>query len=172
MFVQIFNNKIDSYSKKIFDGYTKEYPNIDYDDYNNNPNKYILDNNLDLILNPNYDSYLLEKAKKNKLTENQTKRDSRLVAGILYKNVLFDSDTDQKINILAKVSSMSDTDTQNWRGKDGVSYANCTKLELLELGGLIEELTTRIWDELNPNYINQINACLTVEEVNAIEINY
>ena len=57
-----------------------------------------------------YKSEQLAKAKADKLQENTTKRDARLIAGVTYKNILFDSDQDQKINLSAIASNMSDTD--------------------------------------------------------------
>ena len=114
----------------------------------------------------------LAEAKIAKLQENINKRDTRLVAGVTYKNVLFDSDQDQKINLSAIASNMSDTDIITWFGKDGVSSLNCTKTDIEAIGKLIIALTQDVWSNLNPTYINKINACKTIEELNEIEIDY
>ena len=67
---------------------------------------------------------------------------------------------------------MSDTDTITWFGKDGVSSLNCTKTDIEAIGKLIIALTQDVWSNLNPAYINKINACKTIEELNEIEIDY
>ena len=114
----------------------------------------------------------LAKAKADKLQENTTKRDARLIAGVSYKDILFDSDQDQKINLSAIASTMSDTDTITWYGKDGVSSLSCTKTDIEAIGKLIIALTQNVWGNLNPTYIDKINACKTIEELNEIEIDY
>lgn len=126
---------------------------------------------------PVVDSYfeqkILNEAKKIKLSENIKKRDERLNAGIMYKNILFDSDTDQKVNLMAMASFMADDDTITWLGKNNQPL-NCTKEDLLNIGNLIVQLTSAIWgsDGLNQYYINAINDCSTVEQVNNIVIDY
>ena len=126
----------------------------------------------DISQTPEYLDEQLAKAKADKLQENTTKRDARLIAGVTYKNILFDSDQDQKINLSAIASNMSDTDTITWFGKDGVSSLNCTKTDIEAIGKLIIALTQDVWSNLNPAYINKINACKTIEELNEIEIDY
>lgn len=125
------------------------------------------------IVDSTYEQRILDEAKKNKLNENIKKRDERLNAGIIYKNILFDSDTDQKINLLAMSGFMDDNDTIIWLGKDN-DPLNCTKEDLLNMGNIIVQLTSAIWgnDGLNQYYINAINDCETIEEVNNIIIDY
>lgn len=125
------------------------------------------------IIDVTYEQKLLNEAKKNKLNENIKKRDERLNAGIIYKNILFDSDTDQKINLLAMSGLMDDNDTIIWLGKENHPL-NCTKQDLLNIGNIIVQLTSAIWgnDGLNQYYINAINGCETIEEVNNIIIDY
>ena len=42
MFVQIENNKLMAWADVPFEGYNKEFPQMDYNEYKNNPNKYIM----------------------------------------------------------------------------------------------------------------------------------
>src|SRR5574344_292518 len=126
----------------------------------------------DITSTPEYIAEQLAKAKADKLQENITKRDARLIAGVSYKDILFDSDQDQKINLSAIASNMSDTDTITWFGKDGVSSLSCTKSDIENIGKLIISLTQNVWANINPMYINKINACKTIDEVNAIVIVY
>ena len=120
---------------------------------------------------PEYIAEQLAKAKADKLQENITKRDEYLLAGVVYKDVLFDSDTDQKINLQFYIPNMNDTDTVIWFGKDN-QQLECTKEDLLAIGGLIGSLTVKVWSVQNPAYIEQINNAKTIEELNAININY
>lgn len=125
------------------------------------------------IVDLSYEQRMLDEAKKNKLSENIKKRDERLNAGIIYQNILFDSDTDQKVNLLAMADMMTESDTIIWLGKENHPL-NCTKQDLLNIGNLIIQLTSAIWGGggLNQQYINAINNCSTVEEVNNIVIDY
>ena len=125
----------------------------------------------DITSTPEYIAEELKKAKEVKLQENITKRDEYLLAGVVYKDVLFDSDTDQKINLQFYIPNMNDTDTVIWFGKDN-QQLECTKEDLLAIGGLIGSLTNKVWSVQNPAYIEQINNAKTIEELNAININY
>ena len=91
----------------------------------------------------------------------------------MYQNILFDSDTDQKVNLMAMVDMMNENDTIIWLGKENHPL-NCTKQDLLNIGNLIVQLTSAIWgsEGLNQYYINAINNCSTVEAVNNIVIDY
>lgn len=112
----------------------------------------------------------LENAKENKIAENDELRDTALSGGVTYQNVLFDSDTDQKVNLLATVGMMSDTDTVVWYGMDNKGLL-CTKADLLAIGQLITELHSFCWN--NNAYIKeQIDNAESIEEVENIEINY
>jgi hypothetical protein len=116
------------------------------------------------------EEYQLYKLKQDKIMLNEELRDSALYGGVTYQGVLFDSDTDQKINLLATIERMSETDTITWFGMDNRALL-CTKADLINIGGLITELHAFCWQ--NNAYIKeQINNAETIEEVEAIEINY
>ena len=140
-----------------------------WQDFNNNPNKYIWENDK-IVITPDYDLILLQQAKENKIKENDLKRDETLNGGVLYKDVLFDSDTDQKVNLLATVSSIDDEQTIVWYGMDNQPLT-CTKEDLINIGGLITSLHSFCWNK-NAEIKTEIADCLTVDEVKAIEINY
>lgn len=116
------------------------------------------------------DEKAVNQAKELKIEENDTKRDIALLQGVEYKGVLFDSDTDQKINILAMVSTMDDKDTIIWFGMDNQPL-ECNKQDLINIGGLITQLHSFCW---NTNAINKerINRASTVDEVEHIVIDY
>jgi hypothetical protein len=126
---------------------------------------------IDISTTEEYLSKKLEQAKKQKLAQNQEKREEGLLSGVSYKGILFDSDTEQKTNLLLCASRMSDTETITWYGKDNVPL-NCTKQDLLAIGNQIAELSNNIWTNLNPIFIEKINTAKTIEEVQEIEINY
>ena len=116
------------------------------------------------------EEYQLYKLKQDKIMLNEELRDSALYGGVTYQNVLFDSDTDQKTNIIGKVMTMSDMDTVVWFGMDNQGLL-CTKTDLMAIGGLITELHSFCWN--NNAYIKeQINNAQTIEELEEIEINY
>lgn len=112
----------------------------------------------------------LEKAKIAKIAENDTVRDTALNAGVTYQDVLFDSDTDQKVNLLAIVSTMDDEATVTWFGMYNDSL-ECTKADLVAIGGLIAQLHTFCWNK-NAYFKSLIASAETVEEVEDIEIDY
>lgn len=126
---------------------------------------------IDISQTPEYLAEELEKAKSLKIKENETKRNEYLLSGVEYQSILFDSDLEQKINIMATVNSMSNSDVITWYGMDNQTL-DCTKQDLINIGGLLTTLTSRVWAELNPFYINAINNAQTIEELNSIEINY
>lgn len=123
-----------------------------------------------VVINPDLDEIKLQKAKDEKIVVNDSERDIALNQGVVYKDVLFDSDTDQKVNLLAIVSTMGDTDTIVWFGKDNQPL-ECNKEDLINIGGLITMLHRFCWNK-NAEIKAEINNAQTVEEVEAIEINY
>jgi len=112
----------------------------------------------------------LNNAKKIKIQENDTVRDEAINSGVLYKDVLFDSDTDQKVNLLAIVSTMGDEDVITWFGMDNQPL-ECTKEDLINIGGLITALHSFCWGK-NAEIKAEINEAETIEEVEVIEIDY
>lgn len=61
MFVQIEKNKVIAWAAYPFDGCTHEVE-VDYNDYNNNPDKYIYDKSKqEIVINPNYEDILKKK---------------------------------------------------------------------------------------------------------------
>lgn len=115
----------------------------------------------------------LNDAKKQKLLENAQKRDERLNAGVYYKNILFDSDVDQKTNLQFIAATLGDDETIVWNGKNNEPL-ECTKADILALGAEIAKLTMAIWGQggLNLSYINAINSAQTIEELEAVNIEY
>ena len=124
----------------------------------------------ELVLNPDWEEEHLDKAKQAKVQENDTARDTALNAGVVYKDVLFDSDTDQKVNLLATVSMMSDDDVITWYGKDNQPLV-CTKQDLLNIGGLIIQLHSFCWNK-NAEIKSKISEATSIQELDNIDINY
>lgn len=133
------------------------------------PNKYIVVNN-ELVLNPEWEEIQLNDAKQNKIKENDLKRDKALNQGVEYKGVLFDSDTDQKANLLGVILTMNDEDKIEWFGMDNKPL-ECTKGDLINIGGLITALHSFCWGK-NAEIKALINEAETIDAVNNIEINY
>lgn len=122
------------------------------------------------VLNPEWNAIELEQAKEAKIAENDNARDEALNQGVVYKEVLFDSDTDQKVNLLAIVSTMDDEQTITWFGKDNQPL-ECNKEDLINIGGLITQLHSFCWNK-NAEIKEAISEAETKEEVEAIVINY
>lgn len=116
------------------------------------------------------DTRELDDRKEEKILENNTKRDEALIRGVSYKNVLFDSDTDQKVNLLATVSTMGDSDTITWFGMDNQPL-ECNKADLMNIGGLITQLHSFCWTK-NAQIKQEISEAETIEELDEVEINY
>ena len=112
----------------------------------------------------------LANAKQQKINENDAARDTALNEGVTYQDVLFDSDTDQKVNLLATAPAMSDEDTIVWYGKDNQPLG-CHKQDLYNIGGLITQLHSFCWNK-NYEIKTAIAEAETIEEVNAIEVDY
>ena len=113
---------------------------------------------------------LLIQTKKAKIQENDLKRDEALNQGVEYKDVLFDSDTDQKVNLIAMVETMDETAAIVWFGKDNQPL-ECNKEDLINIGGLITQLHSFCWNK-NAEIKSLINEAQTIEEVEAIVIDY
>ena len=112
----------------------------------------------------------LENAKITKTQDNDTLRDEALNRGVTYNNILFDSDTDQKANLMGAIFQMGDADTVEWFGMNNDSLI-CTKEDLLNIGGLITQLHSFVWNR-NAEIKEQIKEATTIEEVEEININY
>ena len=124
----------------------------------------------EVIIDPTYEARHLEEVKKLKIQENDNARDIALNQGVTYQNILFDSDTDQKANLLGAVLQMSDEATIEWYGMNN-NVLVCTKQDLLNIGGLITQLHTFCWTK-NAEIKNEISEAATIEEVENIEIDY
>ena len=135
----------------------------------NNLEQYIW-NGTEIILNPNYDNIVLEQAKADKIALNDSLRDTALLSGVTYQNVLFDSDDSQKINLLATYNRMSDNDKIMWFGMNNVPL-ECTKIDLFNIGDLITQLHTFCWTN-NYEIKLKIDNAETLEDLEKIEINY
>ena len=121
------------------------------------------------VLTENVEREIWE-AKDKKLRDNDMFRDQALNGGINYKDILFDSDTDQKVNLSATYASMTEEDTIVWFGMDNDALL-CTKEDIKNIGDLIFQLTTFCWTK---NKLNKdaLNTAETLEEVEAIDIHY
>ena len=123
-----------------------------------------------IILNPEYSTIELNNKKEKLIAENDRLRDEKLLEGVTYNNVLFDSDTDQKTNLLATYQMLSDEDTITWYGKDNKALL-CTKQDLLTIGKLIVQLHSYCWN-MNAYIKEQIGNAETVEELLNIKVFY
>lgn len=115
---------------------------------------------------------LLPNLKEEKLKENETIREQFLVSGVEYKDILWDSDIEQKLNISIQVSTMSDEDVVTWVAMDGVTSLECTKADLLAIGELLTKMTAYVWQFKNPAIKTAIANAQTIEKLKEIQIVY
>ena len=134
-----------------------------------NIEQYIYQNGV-IVLNPNYKQIQLEMKKRELIDLNNVNRDKKLEEGVVYNNILFDSDTDQKVNLLAMYNTMSDDDTILWYGLDNQPLL-CTKSDLFEIGKLITELHCFCWNN-NAFIKEQITNAETMEDLEKISVKY
>ena len=123
-----------------------------------------------IVENPEYSTIELNNKKEELIAENDRLRDEKLNGGVTYNNVLFDSDTDQKINLLATYGTMTDDNTIVWYGKDNQGLL-CTKNDLWAIGNLITKLHSYCWNK-NAYIKEQIENAGTLEELENVIINY
>jgi hypothetical protein len=74
MYIQVTDNNLTAWGAYPFEGYTKELPFIDYEDYSANPDKYIYANG-NITLNPNWEAEQELKEKERIARLSCTKRD-------------------------------------------------------------------------------------------------
>lgn len=162
MYLGYQGGKIKFYTESEIDAQKNNIDRVEYteDEYILVGDEYILKT----------DEKAVNQAKEAKIIENDTARDEALNQGVIYKNVLFDSDTDQKVNLLAMVSAMDDEQTIVWYGKDNQPL-ECDKQDLINIGGLITLLHSFCWNQ-NAMIKKEINKATTIEAVESIEINY
>ena len=114
----------------------------------------------------------LQEAKESKYKENEAIRDAFLISGVTYKDILWDSDLEQKLNISVQLSTMGEEETVVWVAMDGVTALECTKQDLMNIGALLTTMTAYVWQYKNPAIKQSIADAQTIEEVEAIEIVY
>lgn len=124
----------------------------------------------EIVKNPEYPTIYLNEQKEKKIEENDTIRDEALIAGVTYKDVLFDSDTDQKANLMAIYQTMGDEDKITWFGKDNQAL-ECSKEDIANIGALIAQLHTFIWNK-NAEIKEAIANAEDLETLDTIELDY
>lgn len=167
MYLGYQDNKIKFYTENEL---PKKFYNLDKSVYTED--EYVLDGDCYVLYDDEYKQKELANAKEEKLKENETIREQFLVSGVEYKDILWDSDIEQKLNLSIQISKMSDEDVIRWLAKDGVTFLECTKADLEAIGELLTKMTAYVWQYKNPMLKTAINNAETIEELDAIEIVY
>lgn len=141
-----------------------------YNNFRNYGFDYYIYKNEKIIKNPEYAKIELNNKKEELISKNDILRDEKLIEGVEYNNVLFDSDTDQKINLLATYDRMTEDNTTVWYGKDNQGLL-CTKNDLQAIGQLIIKLHSYCWN-MNAFIKEQIENATNLEELEQIKIDY
>jgi hypothetical protein len=114
------------------------------------------------------ESILLEEAKTAKITQITPVRDAFMYADIEYNGSFFTNSLISGNNITAALAIMGTS--INWLDTSG-NQVVMTKAQLKELGALIlNKRSAGYYKEAT--LIEQINACTTLEEVEAVDINF
>lgn len=124
----------------------------------------------EVVIDENYEHKVFLNAQKQLISSSVCNRNKKLYSGVEYKGVLFDSDTDQKINLSYTISTMQDGDTIVWYGMNNDELL-CTKEDLNNIGYLIVQLHTYCWTR-NAEIKRAIEQAETLEELEAIDISY
>ena len=145
----------------------------------NNIDHYIWDGS-DVVLNPNYDAEQLAKAKQAKYDEANHGAADYIASG----NALFEFDTDKHIEAtdgnIGKFSAyalgyvtgqLQPEDTVVWNTKEDETVLLTADQVSAILSGL-GQVQAEVWAVKFPYYLQLLEAATTVEEVNAIEIDY
>jgi len=167
MYLGYQNNKIKFYTEAPLD---MALYNLDL--IEETEEEYALDGDEYVLKDAEWYAKELQKVKEEKLKENETIREQFLISGVIYKDLLWDSDIEQKLNISVQLSNMGEEDTVTWVSMDGVTSLECTKQDLMNIGALLTQMTAYVWQYKNPEIKTAINNAETIEEVEAIEIVY
>lgn len=134
--------------------------------------EYVLDGDEYILKDAEWERKQLELAKEAKYKENETIREQFLISGVVYKEILWDSDIEQKLNLSIQIPSMGDEDVVTWVAMDGITSLECTKADLMAIGQILTQMTAYVWQYKNPQIKTAIAEAETIEEVEAIEIVY
>ena len=143
-----------------------------YDDFVENPDKY-LNQNGEIVLNPNYEAQQLIQAKQNKQQENLNKANEAVLKGyVRYKGCQFETNTDNQSNMTATANLMQaqGIEATQWLSKDNIPI-ELTLSDFLNIGGLILNYKTNLWTNVYAGFEAQIEAVQTIEDVENIVIN-
>ena len=116
-----------------------------YDDFVENPDKY-LNQNGEIVLNPNYEAQQLIQAKQNKQQENLNKANEAVLKGyVRYKGCQFETNTDNQSNMTATANLMQaqGIEATQWLSKDNIPI-ELTLSDFLNIGGLILNYKTNL----------------------------
>lgn len=144
-----------------------------YTDYLENPLKYIW-NGKSVVLNPNYEQEQIQAKKDDLNNENTAKAKQAVENGYVeYKNAEFETNAQTVGDLTATMLLMqaSGLESYQWLSKDD----QVVELALNDfgiLGGLIAGYKAHIWNDEYMGYKTQIEEAQTMEELNAIVIDY
>lgn len=140
----------------------------------NNLDRYIYSNG-EIILNPNYESEELTKAKQDKTKEALNKAyDYEENGTVEYKNCVFEMSKSNRDNLRDTVDALVATgQTQTtWNDKnDELVILTLEDIQYIRLNLILGNIQ-KLWITDYPSYLTQIDNATTVEEVEAIEIVY
>lgn len=150
---------------------SKEY----YDNYQLYGNDYYIYDNGEIVVNPEYEEIKLNEAKQAKYNEALSKAyDYEENGTVEYKNCVFEMSKSNRDNLRDTVDALVATgQTQTtWNDKnDELVILTLEDIQYIRLNLILGNIQ-KLWITDYPSYLEQINNAATIEEVEAIEINY
>jgi hypothetical protein len=156
----------------------QEFVDLTMSEYVENKDAYEVQNG-ELVCISDTQEYIakkLQEAKDKKQNENTTKAKSAIENGtVTFKNALFETNaqtvSDLTATMLMLQAQQNPTLTYTWLSKDD-KEVDLTVVDFVALGDLIVDYKNEVWNTTYLTYKTQIEESTTVQEVNAIEINY
>lgn len=124
------------------------------------------------IVDPNWEKEKLEELRSLKYDQNEFQRNQFLSYDIIYKEVAFDSDLEQRQNLDYAINHMEVDEVKDWVASDGMTKLSCTKQDLENINLLLNTKITYVWEIRNPEIKLNIKNATTIEELEKINISY
>lgn len=170
------NINVDEYEKWVLISGMLNHAEIEenlFDDFLLNPTHYFIEDS-EIVLNENWKQDEFDNAKDSKLLENTTKAKATIENGyVVYKDAQFETNSQTVSDLTATMLIMQagTIEKYSWLSKDD-KVVELTVDDFALLGDLIAQFKNAIWNVLYINYKNQIEKATTVEEIEAIVIEY
>lgn len=162
-------------NETVLSRYYSEEIKILPDDYNSE--KYIVVNG-ELIVNPDYDEMFLKRKRQEKTSQNETLAKEHLLHEIIIPvtedeilcTFIYNEQTERNLNSASLMLLAGVIETKQWTDENGITVM-LTKDDIIKIGTMFNLYADKTW-KLWGDYEEQIREAQTVEEIEAIDLNY